>query len=593
MVSALVWVLAGVLLYTVVATAASTRGLLPNAVRVSGPITTIHTQRGKAFLTWLAGPKRFWRAWANVGVGITLVVMIGAFATVIVSAVQIFEQPSASVITQPQDALAIPGVNSFLPLSVAPEIIFGLLIGLVVHEGGHGLLCRVEDIEITSMGLALFTLIPLGAFVEPNEEQQLKAKRGPQTRMFAAGVTNNFVLTAVAFALLFGPVVGSIGVAPGVAVGGALPGTPAANAGIESGDVITGAAGQNVSNESELAAALDDANRSVEVTLDDGNTTTVRRSVVVTAATRGGPTGLGTNESNSTTIAAVNGTPVATEQGFEGALRNHTVATLRTTNGSTTTAPMGAYATRMTPNGPLANATDQGGEPVVITRFAGERVTNTTALSDMLADTQPGDTVRVETFVGDERTTATVTLGENPQNGAGLLGVNDLQQGTSGLVVDDFGIDSYPADAFLSILGGDAGGPGGSSLLAGLLPVVTLPLAGVAFPQLGYNFPGFVGTNIDFYTVTGPLSFLGDGVFTLANLLFWTAWINLNLGFFNCIPAFPLDGGHILRTSTEAVVSRLPVGGRRALTGAVTTAVSVTMLAALVVMIFGPSLLSG
>ncbi|EMA36498.1 site-2 protease family protein [Halococcus hamelinensis] len=589
MVSALVWVLAGVLLYTVVATAASTRGLLPDAVRVSGPITTIHTQRGKAFLNWLAGPKRFWRAWANVGVGITLVIMVGAFATVIFSAVRIFEQPSSTLITQPQDALAIPGVNSFLPLSVAPEIIFGLLVGLVVHEGGHGLLCRVEDIEITSMGLALFTLIPLGAFVEPDEEQQLKAERGPQTRMFAAGVTNNFVLTVVAFALLFGPVVGSIAVAPGVAVGGALPGTPAANAGIESGDVITGAAGQNVSNESDLAAALDDANRSVEVTLDDGNTTTVQRSVVVTAATRGGPTGLGTNESNSTTIAAVNGTPVATEQGFESALRNHTVATLRTTNGSTTTAPMGAYATRMTPNGPLANATDQGGEPVVVTRFAGERVTNTTTLSDMLADTQPGDTARVEAFVEGERTTANVTLGENPQTGVGLLGV-DLQQGTSGLVVDDFGIDSYPAGAYLDMLGG---GSGGSSPLVGVYTALILPLAGIALPQLGYNFPGFVGTNIDFYTVTGPLSFLGDGVFALANLLFWTAWINLNLGFFNCIPAFPLDGGHILRTSTEAVVSRLPVGGRRALTGAVTTAVSVTMLAALVVMIFGPSLLSG
>ena len=589
MVSALLWVLAGVLLYSIVAMAASTRGLLPKAVRVSGPITTIHTQRGKAFLNWLAGPKRFWRAWANVGVGITLVIMIGAFVTVILSAVQIFEQPSTSVITQPQDALAIPGVNSFLPLSVAPEILFGLLLGLVVHEGGHGLLCRVEDIEIASMGLALFTLIPVGAFVEPDEEQQMQAERGPQTRMFAAGVTNNFVVTAIAFALLFGPVIGSIAVAPGVAVGGALPGTPAANAGIEQGDRIVGAAGQNVSNASDLSAALTGADRTVEVSLANGNTTTVRRAVVVTAATQGGPTGIGKN----TTITAVNGTSVATEAGFEAALENHTVATLETTNGTTTTAPMGAYASRVTADGPLANATGEGDEPVVVTRFDGERVTNTTALSDMLADTQPGDTVRVEAYIGGERTTETVTLGENPQTGVGLLGVTGLQSGSSGLVVDDFGIDSYPAGAYLSILGGGAGGSGGSSLLAGLVTVVSLPLAGVAFSQLGYNFPGFVGMNTDFYTVTGPLAFLGDGVFTLANVLFWTAWINLNLGFFNCIPAFPLDGGHILRTSTEAVVSRLPVSGRRALTGAVTTAVSVTMLAALVVMIFGPSLLSG
>jgi membrane-associated protease RseP (regulator of RpoE activity) len=587
MASTLLWVLAGVLLYSVVATALSSRGILPDSVRVSGPITTLHTERGKAFLDWLARPKRFWRAWANVGVGITLVVMVGSFVLVIFSAVTILNRPSSTVITEPQDALVIPGVNDFLPLSVAPEIVLGLLVGLVVHEGGHGLLCRVENISISSMGLALITLIPVGAFVEPDEEEQRAAERGAQTRMFAAGVTNNFAITVIAFALLFGPVVGSIAVAPGVPVGGALPGTPAAEAGIGEGSVITGVAGQNVTNESELDRALTDANRTVSVSLSNGTTTTVERSLVVTSAVQNGPTGLGANA----TITAVNGTQVATESGFTAALENRTVATLRTANGSTTTAPMGAYASRIMPDGPLANATGQSGQSVVVTRFAGERITNTSALSDALSETSPGEEVRVETFIDGDRTTQQVTLGENPQTGVGLLGVSGLQQGTTGVVVDDFGIDTYPAAGYLAALGG-SGGAGGSALL-GVIAVLTLPFASVAVPGASYNFAGFVGSNIDFYTVTGPLEFLGGGVFVLANVLFWAGWVNLNLGFFNCIPAFPLDGGHILRTSTEAIVSRLPVSGRRTLTGAVTTAVSLTMLAALVLMVFGPSLLSG
>ena len=589
MISTLVWVLAGLLAYTLVATALQTWGILPSSVRVSGPITTIHTQRGKRFLDWLATPKRLWRAWANVGIGIALVVMVGSFAAVLLSAVTIFNQPESTVITQPQDALVIPGVNQFLPLSVAPEIVLGLLVGLVVHEGGHGLLCRVEDIDIESMGLALLAVIPMGAFVEPDEESQATADRGDRTRMFAAGVTNNFAITVLAFALLFGPVVGSIAVAPGVPVGGALNGTPAADAGIDRGDVITGVNGDRVANASEFDAALADADRTVDVSLQDGNTTTVRRSVIVTSAVVDGPLATGT------TIEGVNGTTVGTERAFHVALENRTTARLATTNG-TVTLPVGAAAT-VAADGPFANASDgAAGESVVVTRLAGERTQNRSALSAALGETEPDETVRVEAVVGDEAENYSVRLGENPDTGTGFLGVR-IAPGTTGIAVDDFGIRSYPASQYLSLLGGGgsgASGAGGGSVLTQFIAVIRLPFAGAVPGSTGLvSFAGFVGPVRQYFTVTGPLSALGGGVFGLANVLFWTGWINVNLGLFNCIPSFPLDGGHIFRASTEAVVSRLPIGGRRALTGAVTTAVTLAMLGALAVMLFGPTVLAG
>jgi membrane-associated protease RseP (regulator of RpoE activity) len=596
MVRALTWVLIGVVCYMLVATALSSRGILPEYVRVSGPITTLHTQRGKVVLDWLARPKRFWRAWGNFGIGIALVVMIGAFLLVMTAAYGVFtDPPEATAVNQPRNVLVIPGVNDFLPLSAAPEIVFGLLVGLVVHEGGHGLLCRVEDIEIESMGLALLTVIPLGAFVEPDEENRQRADRGGQTRMFAAGVTNNFAVSALAFLLLFGPVVGAIAPVAGVPIGNTVPGSAAADADIARGDVITAVGGQSVANENDLDAALAEADRRVSLTVDGGEETRqvrVTRSLLVTGAVPGVVPGIEVSASQSPEIVAVNGTEVHTERAFEAALEERAVATIRTAEGTTATAPMGAYVPRLAEGGPLAQAASANAS-LIVTRIGDERIVDSDTLQTVLDARQPGERVTVEAYADGERRTYDVTLGPSSQDDGARLGVY-ISEGSSGITTTDLGIDPYPAERFLALLGGGASGGGGGgigSFLSGIGAALVLPLASVIDPPLSYNFAGFVDPITNFYTIQGPLAAFGGAVFALANVLFWIGWINIQLAFFNCIPTFPLDGGHILRTSTEALVSRLPGGAGHDLTGAVTTAISLTMIAGLVVMIFGPQLL--
>jgi len=593
MVDTLTLVLAGVVVSTLGMMALRARGLLPESVRVSGPIVTLHTKKGRAFLDWLAAPRRFWRAWGNFGVGIAVVVMFGAAAAVFSSALAAIDQPERTAFSNPQNALVIPGVNDFLPLTAAPEIVFGLVVGLVVHEGGHGLLCRVEDIDIDSMGLAFLSVFPIGAFVEPDEDSRNAASRGSQTRMFAAGVTNNFLVTFLAFLLLFGPVAGSISVAAGLPVGDVLQGSSADDAGLEHGDVVEQVEGTAVANGSEFEAELDRVEgREVSLSLRDGRQLTVERSVLVTRAVPGVLTGIELSRTDPTVVERVNGSVVHTEGQFARAVADRPVVDL-TTNRGNTTVPVGAYIARVQSDEPLAAAgapTDEDRQ-VVVTGVAGRRVTNASALSTVLDGTEPGETVSVVAYVDGQRQEYQVEL-TTGDDGHGYLGVR-IAPGYSGLVLDDMGIDAYPAEGFLGFLGGSTGPLGGllsGDFLRNALVVLLLPFFG-AFAGGNYNFAGFIPPVDNFYTVTGPLEPLGGGVFLLANVLFWSAWVNLNLGLFNCIPMFPLDGGHILRASTESFIARLPVEEGRRLTSAVTVSVSVVMLVGLAVMLFAPQFL--
>jgi len=595
--STLLWVLVGAVAYTVAAYALKVGGYLPDSVRVQGPLTTIHTGRGRAFLQWLAGPKRLWRAWSNVGVGIALVIMAGTFLVLLWQGAAILRSPPPeSTVTQPESFLVIPGVNPFLPLSVAPEIVFGLLVGLVVHEGGHGLLCRVEGIRIESMGVVLLALLPIGAFVEPDEESQRRADRGGRTRMFAAGVMNNFAVTVVAFALLFGPVVAAIGVAPGVAVAGAYQGTPAEAADLGQGDRITAVGGTPVDDESDLDAALagtDD--RTVAVEVNGDRTVELRRSLAVVGTAGGNPANLSVApEESALAVTAVNGTEVHTRAGFERAVENRTFARLSTAEGDRVV-PVGAYVTQVRPGGPLDEAGAPANASLVVLSIGGQRVTSADDLTGALDDTEPGETVAVRAHHDGAIREYDVTLGRNDADGSGFLGVH-VFPGTSGLLLTDFGVQRYPAGVYLELLGGEpASGdlplPGSpTSILGQVYVALLLPLASFLFGIP--NFPGFTAGVTNFYVIRGPLAALGKGVvFLLANLLFWTGWINLQLGLFNCVPGYPLDGGRILRTSAEAVVSRLPVENPQPVVRTITTGVGLAMLASLLILVFGPSML--
>jgi membrane-associated protease RseP (regulator of RpoE activity) len=69
---------------------------------------------------------------------------------------------------------------------------------VVVHEFSHGVIARIEKVKIKRVGVLLFGIIPLGAFVEPDEKEVKKLSIDAQDRISIAGISAN-VLTSLFF----------------------------------------------------------------------------------------------------------------------------------------------------------------------------------------------------------------------------------------------------------------------------------------------------------------------------------------------------------------------------------------------------------
>ncbi len=108
----------------------------------------------------------------------------------------IFFHTNAIANTAAGGDLLLPGVN--LPFL---EGVLALAIVMIVHEGAHAVLSRIAKVPILSSGIVLFGIIPIGAFVEPDEKKLAQAEQGKQTRVLVAGPTANLVFSGVFFML--------------------------------------------------------------------------------------------------------------------------------------------------------------------------------------------------------------------------------------------------------------------------------------------------------------------------------------------------------------------------------------------------------
>jgi membrane-associated protease RseP (regulator of RpoE activity) len=172
----------------------------------------------------------------------------------------------------------VPGVVPIIPGIDIPLVagIISLVILLTVHELSHGILSRLSRVRLKSMGLLMFGILPIGAFVEPDDKMIKRLAPHQQISIFSAGVAANFVAMLVFFVLMMFIM---LYVAPttykyGVFITATTPGYPAYNV-ISVGSQVFKWNGQNVSNISTLdsAASADLPGRPVTVVTSTGTYT--------------------------------------------------------------------------------------------------------------------------------------------------------------------------------------------------------------------------------------------------------------------------------------------------------------------------------
>jgi len=561
------------------------------------PILMIRTTKGLKLLDVLARPKRYWRVFANIGILMMFVGMIAMFLVIAISDLALYTSflndnvPEPGKYNSARNIFLIPGVNEFIPFTWG---VIALIVTLVVHEFSHAILCRVENIRVKSMGI-LLALVPIGGFAEPDDEQlfgkkeevkrelpltatieeieaweqqqkeekQLKeiinespdlspketkpepvvtATRTQRARILAAGVMANFSVAFIAFLLFFGPVLGAIAPLSDAMIVSINESSPAQLAGLQEDMIITQVDDTPVSTGMDFLSYLE--------TVEPGDTLQVHAS-----------------KDRVVSVYDLK-VPSSSEKCYSGV-------------------PIGGVK-----EGSPAEAA--GIEPgMTMLRINNTRMRSIASFVDFMEGTEANQTIEVEmlpsaNYTGEltENGTAVfeVRLISNPEESeSGFLGVIYGSNGVLDCQMLGISIwmpqSGYYLEALKKI-------PSILNHAVGWIILFGLPIYGFA----GEGFRGFSGTIAQFYQPVGWAEPLGVGIFWIANSLLWIGWLNFYVGLFNCLPAVPLDGGHVFRDYTYSLIYRFTrnedVSER--VSNSIAASFSMLILFSFLFMIFGP-----
>ncbi len=461
-------------------------------MELAGPLLMWKTERGKDFIENISKKVKFWENYGNFAIFVLLICMVLILFLVVWSAYLASDIPREAA-PSPRLIIGIPGVNPLIPVWYG---ILGLAVAIIVHEFSHGILARVADIKVKTLGL-VFLVVPVGAFVEPDEEEMEKLPKLKRDRIYAVGPTSNIILALVC-ALLFSSLF-MASVVPrqdGVIVHGLVMDSPADMAGIERAELI-------IEIDERRIRSLEDID---SIGIEPGREVEVR------------------------TIAGE-------EEKIYSVLS-------------------GLVLTSLVPDYPADEAGLEEGD--VLLRMDEDVITDLKTFNDILERYSADDLVEVVVLrrveESYEEMSFNVTLADKYESfqdlypnevreeyrGEGYFGLGVTYMGTTLL-----GVNTIPDRLSRPFEGAE----GLSGHLTAGLQYISLP-----FQQLS-PLPSEITV---LYEVSGSLSILpSDHFWIIANSLYWVFWLNLMVGLFNALPAVPLDGGFVFRDGLKLAAERL------------------------------------
>jgi membrane-associated protease RseP (regulator of RpoE activity) len=94
--------------------------------------------------------------------------------------------------------IQLPQVPYIIPLYAW----IGIFFAMIVHEASHGIKALHERVKVKSSGILLFGFLPLGAFVEPDEEMLKAVSEKARIGVFSAGPAANLFSMIPVFVVL-------------------------------------------------------------------------------------------------------------------------------------------------------------------------------------------------------------------------------------------------------------------------------------------------------------------------------------------------------------------------------------------------------